>query len=50
MKKEMSGVEREKNKTKDWRRRKRVEQNKQKKNKVMFILEQQQKKYCKIIP
>ena len=28
MKKEMSGVEREKNKTKDWRR-KRVEQNKQ---------------------
>ena len=31
MKKEMSGVEREKNKTKDWRRRKRVEQNKQKK-------------------
>ena len=49
MKKEMSGAEREKNKTKDWRRRKRVEQNKQKK-KVMFILEQQQKKYCKIIP
>lgn len=31
MKKEMSGVEREKNKTKDWRRKK-VEQNKQKSN------------------
>jgi len=47
MKKEMSGVERKKNKTKDWRR-KRVEQKKQTK-KVMFI-KTTQKKYCKIIP